>query len=424
MQNHKFYIKTLGCKVNQYESQMIRENFLKAGYTEAENSDEVDVCVVNTCTVTSASDSKSLKSIRSGLRRKDKCVIATGCMIDSSDLDLHKLKGVDFIIKNRDKYNIPYIIKGQGTMGKGQGGGIAGFEGHARAFVKVQDGCDNRCAYCKVSIVRGRSRSRPSEEVLRECKVLIGNGYKEIVLTGICLGAYGRDISKDTDLSKLIKELCKIKGDWRLRLSSIEPKDVTDGLILQIKSEEKLCKHLHIPFQSGDDEILKKMTRPYTADDYRGIVNKLREAIPDIAISTDIMVGFPGEKEANFQNTMGFIKEIRPMRLHTFGFSKRPGTPAYNYKDNVSAAIKKKREHTLMDIVKVFTGEFEAMFIGKNATVLIEDKRDKYGFLQGYTDRYIKVSIDGPSSAKSRLLTCQLTLTNQKVYGILLSYSD
>ena len=424
MQNHKFYIKTLGCKVNQYESQMIRENFLKAGYTEAENSDEADVCVVNTCTVTSASDSKSLKSIRSGLRRKDKCVIATGCMIDSSDLDLHKLKGVDFIIKNRDKYNIPYIIKGQGTMGKGQGGGIAGFEGHARAFVKVQDGCDNRCAYCKVSIVRGRSRSRPSEEVLRECKVLIGNGYKEIVLTGICLGAYGRDISKDMDLSKLIKELCKIKGDWRLRLSSIEPKDVTDGLILQIKSEEKLCKHLHIPFQSGDDEILKKMTRPYTADDYRGIVNKLREAIPDIAISTDIMVGFPGEKEANFQNTMGFIKEIRPMRLHTFGFSKRPGTPAYNYKDNANAVIKKKREHALMDIVKVFTGEFEAMFIGKNATVLIEDKRDKYGFLQGYTDRYIKVSIAGPSSAKSKLLTCQLTLTNQKVYGILLSYSD
>lgn len=407
-----FYIRTLGCKVNQYESQMIRENFLKAGYAEAENSDEADVCVVNTCTVTSASDSKSLKSIRSGLRKKDKCVIATGCMIDSSDLDLHKLKGVDFIIKNRDKYNIPYIIKGQGAMGKGQGGGIAGFEGHARAFVKVQDGCDNRCAYCKVSIVRGRSRSRPSEEVLRECKVLIGNGYKEIVLTGICLGAYGRDISKDTDLSKLIKELCKIKGDWRLRLSSIEPRDVTNGLILQIKSEERLCKHLHIPFQSGDDEILKKMTRPYTADDYRGIVNKLREAIPDIAISTDIMVGFPGEKEANFQNTVSFIKEIRPMRLHAFGFSKRPGTPAYNYKDNANAAIKKKREHVLMDTVKVFTGEFEAMFIGKNAMVLIEDKRDKDGFLQGYTDRYIKVSIDGPSSAKSRLLTCRLVLTS------------
>ena len=361
-------------------------------------------------------------------------------MIDSRDMDLRKLKGVDFIIKNKDKYKIPKIIAGDRHACPLPS--ITRFEGHARAFVKVQDGCDNRCSYCKVSVVRGRSRSRPAEEVLRECKTLIENGYKEIVLTGICLGAYGRDISKDMDLSRLIKELCKIKGDWRVRLSSIEPKDVTPGLILQIKSEEKLCKHLHIPFQSGDDEILKKMKRPYTADDYRGIVNKLREAIPDIAISTDIMVGFPGEKEANFQNTMNFIKEIKPMRLHTFGFSKRPGTPAYNYKDNVNTSMKKKREHALMDMVKGFTGEFEAMFIGKNAMVLIEDKRNKDSFLQGYTDRYIKVSIDGPSSVKSRLLTCQLTLTppllleekgnkqagagltNQKVCGILLSYSD
>ncbi|MBU1912013.1 MAG: tRNA (N(6)-L-threonylcarbamoyladenosine(37)-C(2))-methylthiotransferase MtaB [Candidatus Omnitrophica bacterium] len=427
MTQKKFYIKTLGCKVNQYESQMIRENFLKAGYTEAGNSDEADVCVVNTCTVTSASDSKSLKSIRSGLRKKDKCVVATGCMIEASDMDLHKLKGVDFIIKNKDKYRIAELISKSlhpSPFTLHQIDSITRFEGHARAFVKVQDGCDNRCAYCKVSIIRGRSISRPVEEVLHECKTLIGNGYKEIVLTGICLGAYGRDISKDMDLSRLIKELCKIKGDWRVRLSSIEPKDVTPSLILQIKSEEKLCKHLHIPFQSGDDEILKKMRRPYTADDYKGIVNKLREAISNIAISTDIMVGFPGEKEANFQNTMNFIKEIKPMRLHAFGFSKRPGTPAYNYKDNVNTAVKKKREHALMDMVKGFTREFEAMFIGKNAMVLIEDNRDKNGFLQGYTDRYIKVLINGPSSVKSRLLTCRLTLTNQKVCGILLSYSD
>jgi threonylcarbamoyladenosine tRNA methylthiotransferase MtaB len=180
------------------------------------------------------------------------------------------------------------------------------------------------------------------------------------------------------------------------------------------------------------------MTRPYTSGDYICIANKLRDAVPDIAISTDIMVGFPGEREANFQNTMTFIKEIKPMRLHAFGFSKRIGTPAHDYRDDVPSAIKKEREHALMDIVKGFTKEFEGIFIGKIARVLIEDKRDKDGFLQGYTDRYIKVSIDGPSSVKSCLLTCQLTLlpakntyqkegaglTNQKVYGILLSYSD
>jgi len=427
MQNHKFYIETLGCKVNQYESQVIRENLLKAGYVEAGNKDEADICVVNTCTVTSASDSKSLKSIRSGLR-KNKCVIATGCMIEDKDLDLHKLKGVDFIIKNRDKYRIPELISKTATVGHRAWGiephFITSFKGHSRAFVKVQDGCNNRCSYCKVSVVRGESKSRPFEDITDECSTLIKKGYSEIVLTGICLGAYGKDISKTLSLAKLIEEICKIKGNWRMRLSSIEPKDATDDLVSRIKSEEKLCKHLHIPFQSGDDEVLKRMNRPYTVSDYISIVAGLRKAIPDIAVSTDIMAGFPGEKEVNFQNTLNFIKEIRPMRLHVFGFSKRTGTPAYNYKDVVSNVVKKQRERALLDIAGDFSGEFERTFAGKIARVLVEDRRDKHGFLQGYTDRYIKVLIDGPDSIKSRLLSCQLTLTNQKVYGILLSYLE
>jgi len=436
-----FYIKTLGCKVNQYESQVIRENFLKNGYLETNSRNEADIYVVNTCTVTSTSDSKSLRSIHADIGKKNKCVIATGCTVDAGGPDLYKLKGVDFFIKNKDKYNIPYIIKGASRVPEA-GMQITGFKNHARAFVKIQDGCNNRCSYCKVSVVRGRSRSRPFEEVLDEFKILIKNGYKEIVLTGICLGSYGKDISKDISLLKLIIELCKIKGDWRMRLSSIEPKDVTDGLILQIKSEEKLCKHLHIPFQSGDDEILKRMNRPYVVSDYMNIINKLRMAVPDIAISTDIMAGFPGEKEINFQNTLDFIKKIRPMRLHVFGFSKRTGTPAYNYKDDVNIVLKKNRECALMDAADGFSREFEKMFAGKIVRVLVEDKRDKQGFLQGYTDRYIKVLIDAPDSVKSRLLTCQLALTppllpeeqdktkagagltNQKAYGILLSYSD
>jgi len=423
-----FYIKTLGCKVNQYESQVIRENFLKNGYLETNSRDEADVYVVNTCTVTSTSDSKSLRSIHANSLKKNKCVIATGCTVDAGEPDLYKLKGVNFFIKNKDKYNIPYIIKDaqerHSAIASEVGTRITGFKNHARAFVKIQDGCNNRCSYCKVSVVRGESRSRPFEEVLNECKTLIKNGYKEIVLTGICLGSYGKDISKDANLLKLIIESCKIKGDWRMRLSSIEPKDVTDGLISQIRSEEKLCKHLHIPFQSGDDEILRRMNRPYAASDYIGIVNKLRIAVPDVAISTDIMAGFPGEKEVNFQNTLDFIKKIKPMRLHVFGFSKRTGTPAYNYKDDVGSALKKKRERTLMDAADGFSREFERMFVGKTVRVLVEDKRDKQGFLQGYTDRYIKVLINAQDGVKSRLLTCQLALTNQKAYGILLPYSD
>jgi threonylcarbamoyladenosine tRNA methylthiotransferase MtaB len=422
MTHKKFYIKTLGCKVNQYESQVIRESFMRDGYIEGLDAEKADIIVVNTCTVTSASDSKSLKSIRSGLKNKNKCVVATGCMIEAEDFDIGKLKGVDFIIKNKDKYNIPKIIAGEKHACALPA--ITYFSGHSRAFVKIQDGCDNKCSYCKVSIVRGKSKSRPFERIIDECSALINKGYNEIVLTGICLGAYGKDISKTASLEKLIENICRIKGDWRMRLSSIEPKDVTDDLISQIASEEKICKHLHIPFQSGDDEILKKMNRPYTADSYMRIADMLRKTIPDIAVSTDIMVGFPGEKEANFINTLNFIKEIRPMRLHVFGFSKRTGTTAYNYRGIVNNAVKKQREHVLLDAVKCFSAEFESMFAGKTAKVLVEDKRDKDGFLQGYTDRYIKVLIDGPDSAKSKLLTCQLTLTKQKVYGILLSYLD
>jgi len=418
-----FYIKTLGCKVNQYESQVIRENFLKNGYLETNNGDEADVYVVNTCTVTSTSDSKSLRSIHSGIGKKNKCVIATGCTVDAGEPDLYKLKGVDFFIKNKDKYGIPYIIKKAGGPPE-TGARITRFKNHARAFVKIQDGCDNRCSYCKVSVVRGSSRSRPFEEVLDECKALIKNDYKEIVLTGICLGSYGKDLSKGASFLRLITELCRIEGDWRMRLSSIEPKDVTDGLISQIKSEEKLCKHLHIPFQSGDDEILKRMNRPYSVSDYTGIVDRLRKAVPDIAISTDIMAGFPGEKEVNFRNTLDFIKKIRPMRLHVFGFSKRAGTPAYSYKDDVGGVLRKKREHALMDAADGFSREFERMFASKTVRVLVEGKRDKQGFFQGYTDRYIKVLIDAPGNVKSGLLTCQLALTNQKAYGILLPYSE
>ncbi|MFA5388240.1 MAG: tRNA (N(6)-L-threonylcarbamoyladenosine(37)-C(2))-methylthiotransferase MtaB [Candidatus Omnitrophota bacterium] len=409
MRNPKFCIKTFGCKVNQYESQMIREDFLKNGYVEADDINKADIYIINTCTVTSGSDSKSLKAIRAGMRGKGRRVIATGCMIEAGDLDAHKLKGADFIIKNKDKYRIVEIISEKHSPRPDI---ITGFKGHARAFVKVQDGCNNICSYCKVRIVRGKSRSRPLRHIMDEAAALIKNGYREIVLTGICLGAYGRDARKTGGISNLIRELAKIEGDWRMRLSSIEPKDVTEELIELITSEEKLCKHLHVPFQSGDDEILKKMDRPYTASGYGSIVARLRMAVPDIAVSTDIMVGFPGEKESNFRNTLEFIREIQPMRLHVFGFSRRPGTPAYDYKDTVDSALKKKREHILMDAVKEFSLEFEKMFIGKEAKVLVEDKRDKQGFLQGYTDRYIKVLIDGPDSMKSSLINCRLTQTS------------
>ncbi|MFC1667262.1 tRNA (N(6)-L-threonylcarbamoyladenosine(37)-C(2))-methylthiotransferase MtaB [Candidatus Omnitrophota bacterium] len=417
-----FYIKTLGCKVNQYESQIMRERFLKRGYLETEDVDRADICIVNTCTVTSTSDTKSFRLIRSAVRKK-KRVIATGCMIEDRDLDLSKLTGVKFVIKNKDKYKIPEIIEGAQKVDNGKGiYGISGLKGHTRVFVKIQDGCDNACSYCKVRDVRGQSKSRPFKEVIGECVTLIKGGAKEIVLSGICLGAYGRDLSRGLLLHELIKEICKIDGDWRLRLSSIEPKDIDKDLISQFRSQDKLCKHLHVPFQCGDNYILKKMHRPYTKAGYLNIVDRIKDAVPDIAIGTDIMVGFPGETEKRYQNTLDFIKEVRPMRIHVFPFSKRQGTKAYGYADNIASAVKEKREDNLLRLATRLSREFVDKFIDKKVRVLVEDKKTKDGYLQGYTDAYIKVYINGPASLRGRFVNCLLTLTKDKPCGILPLY--
>ncbi|NQV04721.1 MAG: tRNA (N(6)-L-threonylcarbamoyladenosine(37)-C(2))-methylthiotransferase MtaB [Candidatus Omnitrophica bacterium] len=415
----KFYIKTLGCKVNQYESQVIREGFLSDGYLEAGGIDEADVCVVNTCTVTSVSDSKSLRLIRKALENS-KCVVATGCLVEDKSLDLSRLSGVRFIIKNKDKSRIPQIVNSSNDKECSRSQGITGLEGHTRVFVKIQDGCDNVCSYCKVRVVRGRSRSRTPGEVIKECSGLIESDYREMVLTGICIGAYGKDLARGLNLAGLIKEVCKIKGDWRLRLSSIEPKDISGDLLLEIKTEKRLCKHIHIPFQSGDDYILKRMDRAYKSKDYLDVVRRLKEAVPDIAITTDIMVGFPGETEKRFQNTVDFIKSIRPMRMHIFPFSRRRGTKAYNYKDTVTSSVKRKREKILSSLAAQLSQEFVDRFLGKERRVLVESKRSKDGYLQGYTDDYIKVYIEGPDSLKGKLINPSLALTNSKVHGILL----
>jgi threonylcarbamoyladenosine tRNA methylthiotransferase MtaB len=332
-------------------------------------------------------------------------------MVEDGNLDLSRLAGARFIIKNKDKYRIPEIINSQHRRSnKRQKArfGITSFKGHTRVFVKIQDGCDNICSYCKVRLVRGRSRSRPFKDVMDECATLVRNGSKEIVLTGICLGDYGKDLKHGTDLCRLIKEICRIEGDWRLRLSSIEPKDITEGLIQELSSQERLCKHLHIPFQSGDDYILKRMKRPYTSRAYLDIVKRLKETIADIAISTDIMVGFPGETEKRFRNTLDFVKTINPMRVHVFPFSKRKGTEAYIYGDGISSIVKKERRDRLLYLARGLSREFVERFADKKVRVLVEDKRSREGYLQGYTDRYIKVFLDGPDHLKGELLNFRI----------------
>ncbi len=425
MGGNSFYIKTFGCKVNQYESQVVRESLLGAGYVEVDRMVDANICVINSCTVTATGDAKSVRAVRGAVKAGDKIVIMTGCLVEAEDFDLTRVGGVNYLIKNKDKYSIPELLKNttfKDTHERRERKGVHGLAGHTRAFVKVQDGCDNSCSYCKVRIVRGKSRSRIPGDVIEECGNLTEAGVKEIVLTGICLGSYGKDISGETDLSSLVSDLCRIKGKWRLRLSSIEPKDVTDSLLSQFKNQDKLCRHLHLPFQSGDDDILRMMKRPYTRGDYLKTVRDIKNTVPGASITTDIMVGFPGETEAMFKNTVDFLKKVKPLRIHVFPYSKRIGTAAYRLKDEVNPEIKEKREKDVIKLGEARYDDFVMSCVGTEVNVLIEHKKTPDGLLQGYTDTYIKVLLNGSDSFMGNLIKCRLTLTNNEAYGILLSY--
>jgi threonylcarbamoyladenosine tRNA methylthiotransferase MtaB len=281
--------------------------------------------------------------------------------------------------------------------------GITDFKAHDRAFIKIQDGCNNFCSYCIVPYARGRSRSRDPKEILAEAERLIDKGYKELVLTGICLGDFGKDLGSSTGLRGLISSISEIDGDFRIRLSSIELPDVTDDLIDEMASSKKLCNHLHIPLQSGDNEVLKNMNRRYAKEEFVKRIEYIRSRIPDIGITTDIIVGFPSETEEAFRNTIETIKKIRPSRAHIFRYSRRKKTRAFDMADNVSAAIKEARYKQLKELTDKFAEDFKAEAVKKPQRVLLESCRDKEtGFLMGYTDTYVKVLLDGPDGLMGR----------------------
>src|SRR3989338_31689 len=266
----RFYIKTLGCKVNQYEGQLMRENLLKNGFLECGSMNLADIYIVNTCTVTHKADSESRHIIGLAHRTNPKArIVVTGCYVEKDSRDIFLLPGVKHIVGNEEKHDIASILS-RGKAGRSNSAyhRISDFKGHVKAFVKIQDGCDNYCAYCKVPLVRGQPKSKPIEYILEEARGLIEGGFKEIVLTGICLGSWGKDLSPNASLLDVLKALDTLEGSFRIRLSSIEPRYVTDELIGHISSNEKICRHLHIPLQSGDDDVLKRMNRPYLMDEY------------------------------------------------------------------------------------------------------------------------------------------------------------
>lgn len=392
---------TLGCKVNQYETQAIREACLKRGFKELRNG-KADCYVINTCTVTSAADRKSREHIYRSIRENPKArVLVTGCYVEKDKNQIAEIEGIDLIIPNGQKNNIADILSSKKIKSSSSDSQkftdleISSFSDHDKAFIKIQDGCDNHCSYCKVSVVRGRSRSRDFQSILKEAERLIKNGFQEIVLTGICLGAYGRDLKQRGDLVGLINVIEKLDGDFRIRLSSIDAKDVTDSLIDKIANSKKMCRHLHIPFQSGDNAVLRKMNRKYTAESYARLVKKIRRQIPQIAITTDIMIGFPSETEKRFKNTVKFLNEVRPSRVHIFPFSPREHTPAFRFGDRIDGNTTKVRMVVLQNLAREISYEYRKKFLHKTLEVLVEQQIDQEtGFLQGYTDNYIKTFIN------------------------------
>ncbi|MFC1549197.1 tRNA (N(6)-L-threonylcarbamoyladenosine(37)-C(2))-methylthiotransferase MtaB, partial [Candidatus Omnitrophota bacterium] len=398
MKKAKFAVKALGCKVNQYEEQVIRENLLRLGLVESQLRD-ADIFILNSCTVTDTADSKTRKLIRKVKRENPEVrIFVTGCYaVFEDDITLLKaMPEVEDVIPGKDKKKLPGIIEALFTGKKSEttlSEGIFRFDAHTRAFLKVQDGCDQKCSYCKVNLVRGPSKSRDEKEVVSEAARFIAGGYRELVLTGICLGAWNGNEKRN--LSDLIKEIDKLEGDFRMRLSSIEPDFVDDDLLDTIAGSQRVCRHLHLPLQSGSDKILKLMNRNYTTDQFRGLVGRIRERMPFMGLTMDVIAGFPGEDEKDIRLTMDLLKEIKPSRLHVFKYSDRKGTLSHGFPGKVPSEIAKERVGDLIAEGERLQVGFCRRFLGREVEVLVEQKSSE-GAPEGYTGEYLRARLNSP----------------------------
>ncbi len=410
---------TLGCKVNQYDTQAMREALAK-DCRIVSNKERADIYIINTCTVTNRADQKSRQQIRNVIRKNPKAFIAvTGCYAQRFPQRIAEIQGVDLILGNREKNGIASFLNGGeknpepeifvedvDSCSRYDTLSVSKHRSHSRAFVKIQDGCENYCSYCIIPYVRGKQKSRPLKDTLEEIEGLVRNGFKEIVLTGIRLGSWREDLNNGFTLALLLKKAHEIEGLRRIRLSSIEPEDLDEDLIDRIAQLPKVCSHLHIPLQSGDNEVLRRMNRPYHSSYYQDLIEKIRKKIKGVAITTDIMVGFPGEGEEEFGNTYNFIKKMKFSKMHIFRFSPRPGTPAAKLmKKSGEKEIKKKSERLLKLSFKM-QEEFSRSFLGETLEVLVERKRNNY--LTGFTDNYIRVIFNGPEDLVNEIVKVKI----------------
>ena len=397
----KVFFQTLGCKVNQYETEAMQKLFEAAGYEVAEKISEADVVVVNTCTVTAVSSQKSRQMIRRAAGKN--CVLAVvGCYAQSEPDEISKIDGVDVIIGTKDRLRIVELVEAaiksrEKIFQVGSVDDIREFEElphsphRTRAFLKIEDGCNNFCSYCIIPYVRGRVRSRSLESIRAECLTLKAAGYKEIVLTGIHIGAYGRDLSGKISLVDAIKTVLDAANPLRLRLGSIESAEMTDELIDLLKNDGRICNHVHLPLQSGSDEILRAMRRPYTTEKFSELTARLIREVPEISIGTDLIVGFPGETEENFSETLKFIEEQPFSKIHVFPYSARAGTLAATLPNQIPPQIKKSRASQALEISRAKAESFSKRLIGKTVEIIAETSVG--GFVDGLTKNYVRVYV-------------------------------
>ncbi|MDX9870830.1 MAG: tRNA (N(6)-L-threonylcarbamoyladenosine(37)-C(2))-methylthiotransferase MtaB [Clostridia bacterium] len=422
-------LATLGCKVNQNETAAMAALFAAAGYEVVEFTQEADIYVLNTCTVTHLADRKSRQLIRRCHKLNPDALIAvTGCYAQVAPQEVEKIEGVHLVVGNPGKKRIvelveearpgllPETLPEEDTFAE-----IASdtLTERARAYLKVQDGCEQYCAYCIIPYARGHLKSRTPDSALNEAGRLIDAGCREIVLTGIHLGLYGRDRGDGLTLEKLLAQLLPLSKDTRWRLSSLEPLELSAGILRQMQEYDNFCPHLHLPLQSGHDEILRAMNRPYTTGDYRQAAEKARAALPDIALTTDLIVGFPGETEQHFAATLEFIEEMAFSRMHIFKYSPRRGTPAATFPHQVPAGVKEERSRQARLLADKIEAQYAKRFHGKILQVLAE-QQDHAGIWEGHSENYLQVYFDGNTIAKGEIVRVRLQETAPGLTGIVI----
>ena len=417
---------TLGCKVNHYETEAIWQLFKEQGYDRNEFEQQADVYVINTCTVTNTGDKKSRQVIRRAIRQNPDAVICvTGCYAQTSPAEIMAIPGVDIVVGTQDRHKMLGLIDQYRKERQPINAvrnimknrvyeelDVPAFTDRTRASLKIQEGCNNFCTFCIIPWARGLMRSRDPQEVIRQAQQLVDAGYLEIVLTGIHTGGYGQDF-KDYNLAQLLRDLeSQVKGLKRLRISSIEASQLTDEVIEVLQNSKIVVNHLHIPIQSGSDTVLKRMRRKYTMDFFSERLRKLETALPDLAVTSDVIVGFPGETEEEFMETYNFIRDHKFSELHVFPFSKRTGTPAARMEDQVDEEIKNERVHRLIALNDQLAKEYASRFEGEVLEVIPEERfkdSDNDNLYVGYTANYLKIVFEATEDMVGKLVKVKIT---------------